>query len=299
MRLSWSRTDTYFRKFFWAYAGTPLNYVIHEHEEVTDELRDESAELPVDQDLYNTIVFEGTFWKKDNGIVADLLRPLLEGTEQWQPALMKCKAKDGRGMWKALCSKMEGSASKLYRHNLATTKMNTTKYTEKGKLTLAKDIYIHIKAHNTLADIGQPVADATKVKLFVDNAINSPLSCDIRNLRMQDGIGENWDKTRAKLEEAELINNANPPTWDNRRIAAVTTNVKSKKKAGKSSGKVTKKKRPNKRKMSYPKHEWNSFLDAKMAEIHAQRKAAAAATASTVSTVMRKTRKKSRQSLWY
>jgi hypothetical protein len=280
-----SRTNTYFSKFFSAYTGASLNYVIREHEEVTDELRDKSAELPVDQDLYNTIVFKGMFWKKDNRTVADLLRPLLEGTEQWQTVLMKCKAKDGRGMWKALCNKMEGSASKLNRHNLATTKMNTTKYTGKGKLTLAKYINIHIEAHNTLADIGQPVADATKVKLFFDNAMNSPLSSDIRNLCMQDGIGENWDKARAKLEEAELINNANSPTGDNRRIAAVTTNVKSKKKAGKSTGKVAKKTRPNKRKMSYLKHEWNSFSDANKAEINAQRKAAAAATASTISTV--------------
>jgi hypothetical protein len=136
-----------------------------------------------------------------------------------------------------------------------------------------------------LANIGQPVPDATKVKLFFDNAMNSPLSSNIRNLCMQDGIGENWDKARAKLEEAELINNANPPTGDNRCIAAVTTNVKSKKKAGKSPGKVAKKKRPNKHKMSYPKHEWNSFSDAKKAEINAQRKAAAAATASTISTI--------------
>jgi hypothetical protein len=63
----------------------------------------------------------------------------------------------------------------------------------------------------------------------------------------------------------------------------VTTNVKSKKKAIKSPGKVAKKTRPNKRKMSYPKHEWNSFLNAKKAEINAQRKAAA--TTSTISTV--------------
>jgi hypothetical protein len=61
MRFSRTLGVEHFRKFFSAYTGAPLNYVIREHEEVTNELRDESAELPIDQDLYSTVVFEGTF----------------------------------------------------------------------------------------------------------------------------------------------------------------------------------------------------------------------------------------------
>jgi hypothetical protein len=164
-----SRMDIYLKNFGSNFNRNPLNYVICEKVEVTDDLRG------IDDDIYHTTVLEGGQWKLNNRNIANYLCPLLEGTDLWQTVVLKNKARDGRGMWKEICKKMEGKYQRTTRHNMAESIIRGTIYTGKGKFTLAKYTDVHLECHNILADIGHPMSDPSKEKYYIDNASGSEL----------------------------------------------------------------------------------------------------------------------------
>lgn len=155
--------------------GTPLTYVVREHDIVTAEIRDKDHGS-IDDDLVNNIDLGWHDFAADNKRVYDILMPLFYDGPAW-PFATKYKAKqDGRSMWLVVKLQAEGTSSVMTRKSIAYATLKNAKYNGKSRYTLDQHIGAHQKAHNELLELGEPVAETKKVTDFLASLQDSNLA---------------------------------------------------------------------------------------------------------------------------
>ena len=143
--------------------AVPLNYVIRDHTEVTDE-HFGMTYPDIDYELVNTACR-----------VYALLRPLIGPSLEY---LVRPSAKyhDGRQAWLALVAQAEGQHARLARSTAASTSLNAAKYTGTSqRYTFDEYVRTHSTAHNDLSLYGEELSEEAKKRQFLEGITDSYL----------------------------------------------------------------------------------------------------------------------------
>jgi hypothetical protein len=134
-----------------AIAGTPLSYIIHDKDEVTDEdCASEDCNL-VDDDLVDTSVLSGV-------ACAHVLKQLVMEGPGWPFVQPFNRKRDGCAAFKALKALAEGRSVVATRKVKACAMIATPLFTGKGKFSFDQYVGRHKQVHNELLFLEEPVA---------------------------------------------------------------------------------------------------------------------------------------------
>jgi hypothetical protein len=165
------RFDTYCSNIYGA-AKCPIKYVYREKE--NPDPADFTAPYESHDDyLIACTSLWGNWYSVDNKRVYEELKALcLWGSKTpavaWTWIKSYDRQKDGRSALLALRHQCEGTVAKHTRKTAAYAKIATAKYSGQSKrFTLDQYIQIHQSAHNTLADLEEPIPETKKVTDFL------------------------------------------------------------------------------------------------------------------------------------
>ena len=287
----WERFESYMSRLRGA-AKCPYTYIFREEAEVTPAMH---AAVYQDHDamLVATTILQGDWFNIDNQRVYDEFKNLVVNGPGWSFIKTYDRVKDGRSAVLALKRQCEGTSAVQTRKSLAYAKISSARYNgQKRGFTFDTYVQIHQSAHNTLAELNEPVPETKKVTDFLAG-INDPRLGNAKDLVLADATKLN-DFEACQQYFKTLIFNKTTQEKLERQISGVTGDRKrnNKNKHNNNQGNGT---GPNNNKRgrtgnnnnnanlnnvqvkSYTRDEWMALSDAQRAKIKALRAARKAA----------------------
>jgi hypothetical protein len=157
-------------------AKCPLVYVFRDHQ-----LVDPAIHLlnynDHDKCVINTTSLTGPWFELDNQRVYKEFKALVLKGPGWSFVKAYDRTKNGRGAMLALWRQCEGTSAIQSRKASAYAKIVSARYScQKRTFTFDNYVEAHQEAHNTLADLGEPVPETKKVTDFSAGITDSRLS---------------------------------------------------------------------------------------------------------------------------
>jgi hypothetical protein len=148
-------------------AHIPLRYLIRDHVEVTQAIRDATYDTN-EEKLINITVLEGGHFEIDNKTLYDELKPLVVDGSGWGFIKEFDKARNGRAAVLALKTQAEGQSAKLTRKTKAYASISSATFRgQRRGFNFDNYISIHLDGHNELIDLEEPVPESKKVTDFL------------------------------------------------------------------------------------------------------------------------------------
>ena len=174
--------------------GIPLIYVIRK-EDHTPDINTNFA-----NDRYGELIarapLSGTTYGKDNHRVFQIIKGLVLKGPAYAWIQLQEAANDGRGAWKSLTAHYDGVNNKTMTKDEAYNLIRTSQYMgEKRHFNFEKYLTIHIKAHQDLADNGEPMPESRKVREFLDHINCNEMEAGVANVLADEGKSENFIAT--------------------------------------------------------------------------------------------------------
>jgi len=171
----WEQWRSYMSRLRGA-AKCPLIYVFREHQLV-------DADMYVvnyndhDDRLVNTTALTGPWFTLDNQRVYDEFKTLVLKGPGWSFIKSYDRTKNGRGAVLALRRQCEGTSAVQTRKASAYAKIASCRYSgQKRAFTFDNYVEAHQDAHNTLADLNEPVPETKKVTDFLAGITDARLA---------------------------------------------------------------------------------------------------------------------------
>jgi hypothetical protein len=176
---SWEKFWEQWRSYMGRLRGAakcPLLYVFKDHQ-LVDPTMHQVQYNDHDKCLVNTTSLTGPWFEVDNHRVYDKFKALVLKGPGWSFIKAYDRAKNGRGAVLALRRQYKGTSAVQSRKALAYAKIRSASYSRQ-KRTFTFDNYVeaHQEAHNTLADLNEPVPKTKKVTDFLAGITDSRLS---------------------------------------------------------------------------------------------------------------------------
>ena len=164
--------------------GTPLSYLLREHEESTDAHLAATYET-IESRLIACVELSGDLFRRDSGVLYDYLKTRVVDGDLWTFVQPFDRTRDGRKAWFALLNQAEGPAARSQLVSSAYKTMQTSEYTGTKRFTLAKYIQRHQHAHNVLQDPqnGESLTETKKIEDFLRGIKDPRLSMPIEAIR--------------------------------------------------------------------------------------------------------------------
>jgi hypothetical protein len=162
----WERFESYMSRLHGA-AKCPYTYVFREEADVNAATH---AAVYQDHDawLVATTLLQGDWFTIDNQCVYDEFKNLVVKGPGWSFAKAFDRTKDGRGAVLALKRQCEGTSAVQSRKAAAYARIASARYTgQKHGFTFDTCVELHQSAHNTLAELNEPVPETKKVTDFL------------------------------------------------------------------------------------------------------------------------------------
>mmetsp|Transcript_680 Transcript_680/g.982 ORF Transcript_680/g.982 Transcript_680/m.982 type:complete len:243 (-) Transcript_680:729-1457(-) len=202
-------------------AKCPYTYIFREEADVTPAMH---AVAYQDQDA---TIFQGDWFTIDNQRVYDEFKNLVVNGPGWSFIKTYDRAKDGRNAILALKRQCEGTSAVQTRKSLAYAKISSARYNgQKRGFTFDTYVQIHQSAHNTLAELNEPVPETKKVTGFLAG-INDPCLANSKDLVLADATKLN-DFEACQQYFKTLIFNKTTQEKLKRQISGVTGKEKEK-----------------------------------------------------------------------
>jgi hypothetical protein len=158
---------TYLRTFRSIIGGMPLTYVLRPIEEVSQEALDTVYD-DIDTDLFHTARLNDDVFKTNNAQVYQLLKNVIfDGpgryiTKKYDTSM------NGRAAFLDIKRQAEGTAATTTKKAKAYKSIATATYSGTSqRYTFDKYLETHQRAHVTLAELGEPIAETKKVDDFL------------------------------------------------------------------------------------------------------------------------------------
>lgn len=245
-------------------AKIPLSYIVREHDEVTDGMREEVYENHTKR-LIATTILSGEHYRIDNESVWVELKGLVIDGFAWSYIKKFEKSQDGRSAVMALKRQCEGKTSVKTRKNAAYLSIRQSNYRGARKaFTFAQYVAIHQNAHNELEDCGEAMPESKKVSDFIDGITDQSLSAGITCVMSEERYSDSFEATQQFL--GTLVANQ---AVHNRGKRGDDRNVSSAK-GGKSGGGNKSKKGKSGKKLEarfYPRDEWEALTQEERAKV--------------------------------
>jgi hypothetical protein len=154
---------TYLRTFRSIIGGMPLTYVLRPDAEVTQEALDTVYD-DIDTDLYHTARLDDDVFKANNAQVYQLLKNVIFDGPGHYITKKYDTSMNGRAAFLDIKRQAEGTAATTTKKAKAYKSIATATYSGTSqRYTFGKYLETHQKAHVTLADLGEPIAESKKV----------------------------------------------------------------------------------------------------------------------------------------
>jgi hypothetical protein len=184
----------------------PLAYVLREHTEVDDDMRNADYE-DSDSRLMNIVVLQGDEYRQDNIRVWNLLRPLVYGTAAWDYVKNFDRQKDGRAAFRTLERRGEGDAAIDARRTKAEQTIAKAQYTGTSKrFTLQNYINLLQGAFTELLECGDPYTERKKVDVFVKGLVANRFAVTKQAIIQSPTTREDFQAAYAFVETMEQYN---------------------------------------------------------------------------------------------
>jgi hypothetical protein len=162
----WDRFESYMSRLRGA-AKCPYTYVFREEADVNA-----STHAAVYQEhdawLVTTTLLQGDWFTIDNQRVYDEFKNLVVKGPGWSFAKAFDRTKDGQGAVLALKRQCEGTSVVQSRKAAAYARIASARYTgQKHGFTFDTYVELHQSAHNTLAELNEPVPETKKITDFL------------------------------------------------------------------------------------------------------------------------------------
>jgi len=157
-------------------AKCPLTYIFRDHQ-LVDAMMHIANYNDHDERLINTTSLTGPWFELDNHHVYEEFKALVLKGPGWSFIKAFDQTKNGRGAVLALRRQCEGTSAVQPRKASAYAKIASARYSgQKRTFTFDSYVEIHQEAHNTLADLDEPVPETKKVTDFLAGITDSRLS---------------------------------------------------------------------------------------------------------------------------
>jgi hypothetical protein len=202
-------------------AHISLLYLIRDHEEVTDEIRDADYESEEDMLIAITTLF-GPHYEIDNKTLYAELKPLVVDGPGWRFIKKFDKLSDGRKAILALRAQAEGQSAQLTRKAKAYASMSSSAFRgQRRGFTFDNYVSIHQDAHNELFDLEEVVAESKKVTDFL-KGIQDPHLTVGKQIVLGDPLKMgNFEMCQQYL--GTLIQNTNAQSKTERNVSSAST----------------------------------------------------------------------------
>ena len=135
----------------------------------------------------------GTTYGKDNHRMFQIIKGLVLKGPAYAWIQLQEAANDGRRAWKSLTAHYDGVNSKTMTKDEAYNLIQTSQYMgKKCNFNFEKYLTIHIKAHQDLADNGEPMPESKKVREFLDHINCNEMEASVANVLADEGKSENF-----------------------------------------------------------------------------------------------------------
>ena len=244
--------------------GVPLTYVLRETKPVGSEARNAAYDT-IDDDLIATTILQGDQYALDNQRVFTLMKPFLVGGPGLTFIKPHQKKKDGREAYLALTRQATGTAAVTIRKKEAYAAIADAKFTVRGRFSYQQYVHRHQKAHNTLAELDEPVAETKKVTDFLKGISDPSLAAGKTVVNGDAAKLSDFEACQQYFGTLIAASRTDKTNDENRKIAGVGTT--------KTSGKKNGRYKQNKKKTRhYSLDEWRKLSDEEKAEILRARK---------------------------
>lgn len=280
----WERFESFMSRLRGA-AKCPYTYVFRQEADVTAVTH---AAVYQDHDarLVATTLLQGDWFTIDNQRVYDEFKNLVVKGPGWSFVKAFDRAKDGRGAVLALKRQCEGTSAVQSRKAAAYARIASARYTgQKRGFTFDTYVELHQSAHNTLAELNEPVPETKKVTDFLAG-ISDPRISNAKDFILADPTKLN-DFEACQQFFKTLIYNKTTQEKHERQISGVTSaggkSQKGKSSAREGRGGNSKRGRGhnnlnNIQAKSYTREEWSSLSEEQRAKVKILRTAKKAAT---------------------
>jgi hypothetical protein len=178
----------------------------------------------IDDDLIATASHATSSFRIDNGIVFDLLKPLVIGGEGWPFILKYNNDRDGTKSWDSLELQAEGPAAITTRKAEAYTSIEKASYSgHSAKYTFNMYGSTHLTGHKELSLLGKPVSKSKKVTNFLAGITAPSLTTAKENVIGDVTKLENFDACQQYMKQILLAQKARKGSSTT--ISAVNTNI--------------------------------------------------------------------------
>jgi hypothetical protein len=209
---------TYLRTFRSIIGGMPLTYVLRPIEEVSQEALDTVYD-DIDTDLFNTARLNDDVFKTNNAQVYQLLKNVIfDGpgryiTKKYDTSM------NGRAAFLDIKRQAEGTAATTTKKAKAYKSIATATYSGTSqRYTFDKYLEAHQKAHVTLAELGEPIAETKKVDDFLKGITDPRLTTYKQIIDSDQSKLNDFEACAQYLKTSVLRTGIRNP--DNRHIAA-------------------------------------------------------------------------------
>ena len=233
-------------------AKVPLSYVVRDHDEVTNAIRDADYTSHA-REIAAIVQLSGEHYKVDNESVWEIVKSVVIDGFGWNYVKRFDKNMDGRGAVQALRRQCEGRTSINTRKNKAYLSISGSAYKGHRKaFSFAQYVAIHQSAHNELEDCGEPLPETKKVSDFIAGIHDPSLEAGITCVLSDEKYSGNFEATQqfmgTLVANQAVHRQGKRGAVDDRKVAATA-----------SEGKTAKSKTKGKKKLEnryYPKAEW-------------------------------------------
>jgi hypothetical protein len=157
-------------------AKCPLSYVFRPHQ-LVDPVMHQAAYNDHDDRLANTITLTGPWFELDNQRIYEEFKALVLKGPGWSFIKGYDRTKNGRGAVLALRHQCEGTSAIQTWKAAAYAKIASARYSgQKRQFSFDNYVEMHQEAHNTLADLDEPVPETKKVTDFLAGITDARLS---------------------------------------------------------------------------------------------------------------------------
>ncbi len=173
-------------------ARLPLIYVVRDHDEVTDEIRNREYETHT-KEICAVVLLSGQHYEVDNSSVWEIVKSLVIDGFGWSFIKQYDRRMDGRAAIQALRRQCEGKTSIKTQKNKAYSNIASAVYKRiRKQFTFAQYVAIHQAAHNELEDCGEPIPETKKVSDFLagisDSSLESGITCVLSDDKYSDSL---------------------------------------------------------------------------------------------------------------
>lgn len=199
--------------------GTPLTYIIRDHEEVTDAMR--AAEYgTIDDEMIACTVLTGSTYAEDTQKVYTLIfGSIIKGPIHTYIKPFRLE-RDGRAAYKAVITQAEGPSAETNKKQKAYAIIRDTKYTGKNRFTFQQFVDRLQGAYNDLEVAGEPVAETKKVQDMLTACQDTRLTTAIDLILGDPTKNNNFTVAQQYLQS--MVNFKRHPT-ESRNLSAVSS----------------------------------------------------------------------------